>query len=317
MTKDRTEEQFGDDAVTLQAWDSVKTSRTQDTAIKTVDDKSNIQSSLQELPQTKTTETVCYYHEENKYVHEERRLRIEELDEWQEHKPRTHDKLKLRRKKPDTSPNQLKVGDTVLLDSVDPHIVTTTPNEEIPLTVLSIFPFGIVEVSHPKFGTFKVHYVIIERKEGRGPILKETWGLGSSSVVMMNNDDPGTIHFRLGGLVRGHECTTTQYPHLPPLCWKALATLFQLRPQPLEGLSSPPFPTISPCHIGTHLDWEERKHQRRQHPQHLLFMVHGKCTRDRLYCFRHQTERHRKGMIYIGPYVTCLARHFDLLNIAA
>ncbi|PPS06521.1 hypothetical protein GOBAR_AA14127 [Gossypium barbadense] len=40
-------------------------------------------------------------------------------------------------------------------DAADPYIVPTTPNEEIPLTVLSIFPFGTVEVSHPKFGTFK------------------------------------------------------------------------------------------------------------------------------------------------------------------
>ncbi|PPS17747.1 hypothetical protein GOBAR_AA02846 [Gossypium barbadense] len=118
MTKDRTEEQF-------------------------------------ELPRTKTTETIRYYHEENKDVHEERILQIEEQDEWREHKLGTHDKLKLRKHKPDTSPNQLQVGDTVLLDVVDPHIVTATPNEEIPLTVLSIFPFGTVEVSHPKFGTFK------------------------------------------------------------------------------------------------------------------------------------------------------------------
>ncbi|KAG8493005.1 hypothetical protein CXB51_012651 [Gossypium anomalum] len=36
----------GDDAVTLQARDSVKTSKTQDNAIKPVDDKTNIQSSL-------------------------------------------------------------------------------------------------------------------------------------------------------------------------------------------------------------------------------------------------------------------------------
>ncbi|PPS06775.1 hypothetical protein GOBAR_AA13876 [Gossypium barbadense] len=109
----------------------------------------------EEPPRKKTTETVRYYHEENKDIHEERRLRIEELDEWQEYKPRVYDKPKLCKNKPDTSPNQLQVGDTVLLDAVDPHIVTTTPNEEIPLTVLSIFPFGTVEVSHPKFGTFK------------------------------------------------------------------------------------------------------------------------------------------------------------------
>ncbi|PPS10368.1 hypothetical protein GOBAR_AA10295 [Gossypium barbadense] len=31
----------------------------------------------------------------------------------------------------------------------------------------------------------------------------------------------------------------------------------------------------------------------------------------------HQTERHRRGVISIGPYVTRLARHFGLLNTAA
>ncbi|PPS03610.1 hypothetical protein GOBAR_AA17056 [Gossypium barbadense] len=81
------------------------------------------------------------------HIHEERRLRIEELDEWRAHKLRAHDKPKLCQNKPDTSPNQLKVGDKVLLDAADPHIVTTTPNEEIPLKVLSIFPFDMVEVN--------------------------------------------------------------------------------------------------------------------------------------------------------------------------
>ncbi|KAK5772890.1 hypothetical protein PVK06_049192 [Gossypium arboreum] len=90
-------------------------------------------------------------------IHEEQRLQIEKLDEWRTHKLRTHDKLKLRQNEPDTSPNQLKVGDKVLLNAADPQIFTTTPNEEIPLTVLSIFPFSTVEVSHPKFSTFKVN----------------------------------------------------------------------------------------------------------------------------------------------------------------
>ncbi|PPS01677.1 hypothetical protein GOBAR_AA18985 [Gossypium barbadense] len=76
------------------------------------------------------------------HIHEERKLWIEELDEWRVHKSRTHHKLKLRQNKADISPNQLKVGNKVLLDAADPHIVTTTPNEEIPLTVLSIFPFA-------------------------------------------------------------------------------------------------------------------------------------------------------------------------------
>ncbi|PPS00974.1 hypothetical protein GOBAR_AA19686 [Gossypium barbadense] len=78
-------------------------------------------------------------------IHEERRLQIEELDEWRTHKPRTHDKPKLRQNKLNTIPNQLKVGDKVLLDAADSHIVTTKTNEEIPLTILSIFPFSTVE----------------------------------------------------------------------------------------------------------------------------------------------------------------------------
>ncbi|PPR91113.1 hypothetical protein GOBAR_AA29571 [Gossypium barbadense] len=70
----------GDDAVTLQARDSVKTSKTQDNAIKPVDDKTNIQLSLQEPLRTKTTEIMHYYHVENKDVHEERQLQIKEQD---------------------------------------------------------------------------------------------------------------------------------------------------------------------------------------------------------------------------------------------
>ncbi|PPS02111.1 hypothetical protein GOBAR_AA18556 [Gossypium barbadense] len=79
-----------------------------------------------------------------------------ELDEWLTFKPRKHDEPKLCQNELNASPNQLKVGDKVSLDAADPHIDTAKPNEEIPLTVLSIFPFGTVEVSHPKFDTFKV-----------------------------------------------------------------------------------------------------------------------------------------------------------------
>ncbi|PPR83339.1 hypothetical protein GOBAR_AA37373 [Gossypium barbadense] len=103
-------------------------------------------------------------------------LQIEDLDEWRTHKLITHNKLKLRQNEPDTSSNQLKVGDKVLLDVADAHIVTTTPNEEIPLMVLSIFPFATVEVSHPKFGTFKACDVIFMTKENHHTCFKEEEG---------------------------------------------------------------------------------------------------------------------------------------------
>ncbi|PPS03659.1 hypothetical protein GOBAR_AA17002 [Gossypium barbadense] len=86
-------------------------------------------------------------------IHEDRRLQIEKLDEWRTHKPTTHDKPKLPHNKLNTFPNQLKVGDEVLLDVADPHIITTKSNEEVPLTVLRIFPFGTVECFTPNLLT--------------------------------------------------------------------------------------------------------------------------------------------------------------------
>ncbi|PPR86198.1 hypothetical protein GOBAR_AA34493 [Gossypium barbadense] len=90
-------------------------------------------------------------------MYEEQRLQIKELDEWRTHKPRTHDKLKPRHDELNVTPNQLKVGDKVLLHAEDPRISTCEPNGAIPFTVLSIFPYRTVEVIHPKFSTFKVN----------------------------------------------------------------------------------------------------------------------------------------------------------------
>ncbi|PPR95124.1 hypothetical protein GOBAR_AA25542 [Gossypium barbadense] len=110
-------------------------------------------------------------------IYEERRLQIEELYEWRTHKSRTHDKPKLHQNELNTFPNQLKVGDKVLLDAADPHIVTIKPNEEIPLTVLSIFPFGTGEVNHPKFGTFKSERAskLTITQELETPLGKDLW----------------------------------------------------------------------------------------------------------------------------------------------
>ncbi|PPS14304.1 hypothetical protein GOBAR_AA06271 [Gossypium barbadense] len=103
---------------------------------------------------SKSTHEPCSSNNE-KPIYEERWLQIEELDEWQTHKPRTHDKPNPRHDELNISPNQLKVGDKVLLDAPDLRIATLEPNGAIPLMVLSIFPYGTVEVIHSKFETFK------------------------------------------------------------------------------------------------------------------------------------------------------------------
>ncbi|PPS17476.1 hypothetical protein GOBAR_AA03098 [Gossypium barbadense] len=93
--------------------------------------------------------------ENKRKLDEASHVELNSLDEWWTHKPRKHDKPKPRHDELNSSQNQLKVGDKVLLDAVDPQIATSEPNEETPLTVISIFPYGTVEVNHPKFGTFK------------------------------------------------------------------------------------------------------------------------------------------------------------------
>ncbi|KAK5785650.1 hypothetical protein PVK06_040252 [Gossypium arboreum] len=139
----------GDETLTLQARNSNNTSKVEgDRLNHPIKTDHMIQPTSQELSLKEVHEPLS--NNSRGSIHEERMLQIDELDEWQTHKPRIHDKLKLRQNGPDTSPNQIKVGDKVLLDAADPYIITTTPNEEIPLTVLNIFPFGTVEVSHPK-----------------------------------------------------------------------------------------------------------------------------------------------------------------------
>ncbi|PPR88878.1 hypothetical protein GOBAR_AA31807 [Gossypium barbadense] len=147
-----------DETITLQARNSGNTSGIQGDHLNYSTKTNNMvpptlqKMSLKEAPKS-------FSNNNREPVHEDWRLQIKELDEWRTYKPRTPDKPKLRQNEPDTSPNQLKVGDKVLLDAADPHIVTTTSNEEIPLTVLSIFPFGTVEMSHPKLGTFKANNI--------------------------------------------------------------------------------------------------------------------------------------------------------------
>ncbi|PPR97921.1 hypothetical protein GOBAR_AA22749 [Gossypium barbadense] len=83
--------------------------------------------------------------------------KLDEVSHVELNKSKTPNKPKLSQDELNTSPSQLNVGDKVLLDVADPRITTPEPNEEIPLTVLSIFPFGTVEVIHPKFGLSHPH----------------------------------------------------------------------------------------------------------------------------------------------------------------
>ncbi|PPR93817.1 hypothetical protein GOBAR_AA26854 [Gossypium barbadense] len=219
-------------------------------------------------------------------VHEDRRLQIEELDEWWMHKPRTPDKLKLRQNEPDTSLNQLKVGDKVLLDAADPHIVTTTPNEEIPLTVLSIFPFGTVEVSHPKFDTFKAFDVVFTRKENRRTCFKK---------------EKGSVFFH-----GSNRENLSPSPLVPPRAPR----------RTVPNTSGPTF------NCSSHDYREARENWHHQHPRRLLLMAHVARAHHRPYLFhcpRDSTpdKAASEGGHLHWPLCDLTMRHFGLLNTSA
>ncbi|PPR92093.1 hypothetical protein GOBAR_AA28579 [Gossypium barbadense] len=326
-------------------------------------------------------------------IHEDQRLQIEELDEWQTYKPRTPNKPKLRQNELDTSPNQLKAGDKVLLNATDPHIVTTTPNEEIPVMVLNIFPFGMVEVSHPQFGTFKksvvpaskkrkeasssagptakIHHPLLQFPRGaekelfqilralylivgrcidwaaieqvqmtdaiRALLTTDPWELFFGiieptyleltmeicstfhlSTTMTRYDDPGTIQFRLGGLI--HQLSVLEFGaalglytvefreenelhalsrhiHVSPLkCWNMLApNTTSYNPSHSKASVLPP--SLRYLHaILAHTITERRESTGvvNTHDVYFLWcMLQGHVI---TLAIQHQTERHRKGM---------------------
>ncbi|PPS04554.1 hypothetical protein GOBAR_AA16123 [Gossypium barbadense] len=135
--------------IKLQARDSVrKTSDLDDYTSSFNVSNLVVQPSLQEKLSRSTNEprsSLC----NDKTIHEERRLQIEELDEWRtqvKEKPRIHDQSRQFHGKLKGESNQLKVGDKVLLDEADPRVATSEPNGAILFAILNIFPYDTVKV---------------------------------------------------------------------------------------------------------------------------------------------------------------------------
>ncbi|PPS13655.1 hypothetical protein GOBAR_AA06926 [Gossypium barbadense] len=102
-------------------------------------------------------------------------------------------------------------------------------------------------------------------------------------TIMTNYNDPGTVQFHLGGLVR--QLSVPEFG----ACWHTLAPgAASYNPSRSKASVLPP----SLRHI---ID--------------LTYFI--------VLAIQHQTEWHRKWVISISPYMTRLARHFGLLSIAA
>ncbi|KAK5825282.1 hypothetical protein PVK06_020096 [Gossypium arboreum] len=164
-------------------------------------------------------------------------------------------------------------------------------------------------------------------------------------MVMTNNDDPSTIHFRLGGLVLAisvpefgvalglnidefmEEEDMNALPrniHISPsLYWKALAPLSSTyHPSCSKALAlTPSLRYLHAILAHTLTGRRESTGVVNTHDAYYLWCMANAHMTGLAYfiafAIRHQTEWHRKGVISIGPYVTRLARHFGLLNTVA
>ncbi|PPR91649.1 hypothetical protein GOBAR_AA29033 [Gossypium barbadense] len=163
----------------------------------------------------------------------------EQFDKWRAHKPRTHDKPKPHYDDLNVAPNQLKVGDRVLLDAADTRIATSEPNGAIPLKVLSIFPYGTVEVIHPKFGTFK-----FSNPHGRahGRALGRAHTTGIDTAVRHGHAKIGKKFSLTRDAISGHGRTTWS--------WASLSNQHKRAPRPCPPTVLKTDKKIHECSLG-------------------------------------------------------------------
>ncbi|PPS01262.1 hypothetical protein GOBAR_AA19401 [Gossypium barbadense] len=164
-------------------------------------------------------------------------------------------------------------------------------------------------------------------------------------TVMTNYDDPDMVQFRLGGLTRQLSVpefgavlglyteefkeenelhALTRHIHFSPSkCWHTLAPgTASYNPSCSKASVLPP--SLRYLHaILAHTITGRREITGvvNTHDAYFLWCMSHRHVIDLAYfislMIQHQTERHRKGFISIGPYVTRLARHFGLLDTAA
>ncbi|KAK5811746.1 hypothetical protein PVK06_027112 [Gossypium arboreum] len=163
-------------------------------------------------------------------------------------------------------------------------------------------------------------------------------------TVMTRYDDPGTVQFHLGGLIRQLSVlefgaalglyteefreenelhALSCYIHFSPSkCWNTLAPSTALyNPSRSKALVLPP--SLRYLHaILAHTITGRRESTGiiNTHEVYFLWCMSQGHIIDLAnfiaLVIQHQMERRRKGVISIGPYVTQLVRHFGLLNTA-
>ncbi|PPR86158.1 hypothetical protein GOBAR_AA34533 [Gossypium barbadense] len=142
-------------------------------------------------------------------------------------------------------------------------------------------------------------------------------------TLMINYDDLGMVQFLLDGLV--HQLNVPEFGTALGLCieeFKEENDLHALNRHIHHSSSRcwdalvPGGATYNPSHFKA-----SALPPSLSHDAYFLWCISHEHVIDLAYfitlSIQHQTERHRKGVISISPYVTQLAQHFGLLDIAA
>ncbi|PPS12610.1 hypothetical protein GOBAR_AA08035 [Gossypium barbadense] len=120
--------------IKLQARDSIRISSDRDDITSSVNVNNLVaQHSLQKTPRESVTEPQSSLHNENRTNNEERRLQIDELDEWRTYikeKPRIHDEPKRLYHELKDEMNQLKIGDQVNITWLKPYVDNRIDSEK-------------------------------------------------------------------------------------------------------------------------------------------------------------------------------------------
>ncbi|PPR93745.1 hypothetical protein GOBAR_AA26926 [Gossypium barbadense] len=292
-------------------------------------------------------------------IYEEQRLQVNELDEWRtpvKEKPKPHEKSKRHHNEHRDETKQIKVGDKVLLDENNLRIATLEHNTEraTPFTILNIFPYGTVEVTHSKFDMFKfltskslteslntgfpnphgqVHGSALGRAHTTGDdmaMLRKIFPQHEIRYlyhVKSTRQEGCCLHLeeaqRSSILLESYHQNLAPIPTVSPGT-SGGALLDTTGPTPSHSKASALALSLRYLHAilaHTLVGQRESTSIFNTNDAYFLWSMAHVHVFDLAYfvalAIHHQTERHKKGVISIGLYVTHLARYFDLLNTAA
>ncbi|PPS06061.1 hypothetical protein GOBAR_AA14578 [Gossypium barbadense] len=237
----------------------------------------------------------------NGAIHKRRMLQIDELDEW---RTSGNEEQKQHYVEFKNELNHFKVKGQVLLDKMDPQVFTLKSNVDrvTPFMVLNVFPYDTVEVTHTEFETFNVNGHQLKLYNGED-FKNDREGL---QLLEPPNHAYKISHDEHSRQIQSHRSRfkKAKRPSVPEFdVALELYTEEFMSTEDFLQLHQHIHYSPSRCWIEltgglTNYDVSRSKSMTIGHVFDLAYFIALAC--------RNQTERHKNGPIFLGPYVTRL-----------